>query len=120
MAGRFPLYTDADIAGPVIEALQKAGWDVLRAVDAHPEATKDPIHFEHAARDGRVLVTNDRRIESLAHNWLEQGKPFRGMICWPQSHYARMTAGDFLEAFEELAHQDDPIAYPIVHITPRK
>jgi len=92
----------------------------LRAVDAHPEATKDPVHFERAAREGRVLVSNDRRLEGYARTWLEQGEPFRGMICWPRAHYARMTAGDFLEAFEELARQDDPFAYPIVHITPKK
>jgi hypothetical protein len=120
VAGKFPLYTDADISGPVVEALQKAGWDVLRAVDAHPEATEDPVHFEHAAREGRVLVSNDRRFEGLARTSLEQGKSFRGMICWPQTHYARMSAGDFLEAFEELARQYDPFVYPIVHIKPKK
>ena len=120
MAGRFPLYTDADIHGPVVDALRRADWDVLRAVDAHPEATTDPVHFEHAARDGRVLVSNDRRLEGYARRWLEQGKPFRGVICWPRAHYARMTAGDFLEAFEELARQDDPFVYPIIHIKPKK
>ena len=103
MAGRFPLYTDADISGPVVEALQRAGWDLVRAVDTHPEATKDPVHFEHAAREGRVLVSNDRRLEGLARTWLTQGKPFRGMICWPQVHSGRMKPGDFLEALEELA-----------------
>ena len=120
MAGRFPLYTDADINGPVVEALQRAGWDVLRAVDAHPEATKDPVHFEHAAREGRIFVSNDRRLEGLAHTWLKKGRSFRGMICWPRAHYARMVPGDFVEALEELAGQDDPFIYPIVHIKPKK
>ena len=120
MAGRFPLYTDADVSGPVVEALQRAGWEVLRAVDAHPESTKDPVHFEHAAKDGRILVSNDRRFEGLARSWLEQGKTFRGMICWPRAHYARMTPGDFVEAFEDLARQEDPFVYPIVHIKPKK
>ena len=31
MAGRFPLYTDADIHGPVVKALVSADWDVVRA-----------------------------------------------------------------------------------------
>jgi hypothetical protein len=121
VAGRFPLYTDADIHGPVVEALQDVGWDVLRAVDAFPEGTKDPIHFERAAHEDRVLVTNDRRFEPIAHAWLAEGRAFRGMVCWARSHYARMSAGDFLEAFEQLAARDDPFgAYPIIHIHPKR
>lgn len=32
MAGRFRLYTDADIHGPFVHALKRAGWDLVRAV----------------------------------------------------------------------------------------
>jgi hypothetical protein len=118
---RFPLYTDADIHGPVVEALKQADWDVLRAIDALPEGTKDPIHFERAAQENRVLLTNDRRMEPIAHAWLAEGRAFRGLICWPRSHYALMSAGDFVEAFEELAGQDDPFqVYPIVHLRVRR
>ncbi len=99
MAGRFPLYTDADINGPVVDALQRAGWDVLRAVDAYPDATKDPVHFEHAAREGRIFVPNDRRLESLAHSWLGEGKPFRGMICWPRAPLRQDDARGFCRGF---------------------
>ena len=45
-AGRFPLYTDADVKGPLVKALVSRGWDIVRAVDVHPEKTNDPIHFE--------------------------------------------------------------------------
>ena len=34
MAGRFPLYADADVRGPFIKALKNAGWDVVRAYAA--------------------------------------------------------------------------------------
>jgi hypothetical protein len=78
VTGRFPLYTDADIHGPVVDALIDAGWDVLRAIDALPEGTPDPIHFERAAREGRVYVANDRRIEPIAYDWLRRGQAFRG------------------------------------------
>jgi hypothetical protein len=40
VAGRFSLYTDADVDGPVVKALQSAGWDVLRAIDAYREETQ--------------------------------------------------------------------------------
>jgi hypothetical protein len=45
VSGRFPLYTDADVQGQCIKALQQAGWDVLRAIDAFPEKTEDLSHF---------------------------------------------------------------------------
>ena len=69
MAGRFSLYTDADIQGAVVKALSKAGWDVVRAIDEFPEGTDDPIHFARAAELGRALVTLVRwcqdNLESL-------------------------------------------------------
>ncbi len=42
MAVRFPLYTDADIRGQVIEGLIRKGWDLVRAVDIFPQKTNDP------------------------------------------------------------------------------
>jgi len=53
VAGRFPLYTDADVHGPIVTGLVDRGWDVLRAVDAHPQGTDDEVHFETAA-NGRL------------------------------------------------------------------
>jgi hypothetical protein len=118
VAGRFPLYTDADIQGPLVDGLRAAGWDVVRAIEIFPEKTKDPVHFAEAARLGRVLVTNDRRIPPIAYAWLAEGKRFPGLITWPQSHYSHGRVGAFLHAFEELAQQDDPFGnYPIIHIT---
>ena len=120
MAGRFPLYTDADVRGPVIEALISRGWDVVRAIDAFPEGTFDWVHFEHAARLDRVLVANDRHMKAMAERWCAEGRSFRGLIWWPMETYACMTAGQFLERFEALAAQEQPFApgYPIVVINP--
>ena len=120
MAGRFPLYTDADVRGPLIHALRANGWDVLRAIEAFPEKTADPIHFERAARLGRVLVSNDEYQLLLAIQWLASGRGFAGLVTWPQAHYSRASVGDFVRAFERLAAQDDPLAnYPIIHLAPR-
>jgi hypothetical protein len=120
VAGRFTLYTDEDLNGPVVDALQDAGWDLVRAIDLYPEGTPDAVHFERAARDRRALVTNDRRITAIGHAWLGEGRPFRGLICWPRAHYKRMSPRDFVDSFEELAQQDNPFAYPIIHIKPRR
>ena len=45
MAGRFPLYTDAEVKGTLVDALVAAGWDMRRAIDLFPEKTQDPVHF---------------------------------------------------------------------------
>ena len=120
MAGRFPLYTDTDVDGPVVKALKIVGWDVLRGIEAYPEKTSDLVHFQRAAQEGRVLVSNDTDMLVLAEQWFAEGRPFAGLIWWPRGHYRRMSPGDFCDAFEELAAQDDPFgAYSIVHLKPR-
>jgi hypothetical protein len=120
MAGRFPLYTDADVLGALVLALKRRGWDVVRAVDQYPEGTDDDVHFEHAAREGRVLVAADEDQELRAIRWLVEGRPFRGLITWERAHERRMSAGDFLRRFDELAEMQDPFSsYPIVYIKPK-
>lgn len=85
MAGRFRLYTDADIHGPFVHALRRAGWDLVRAVDLYPEGQDDRTHFERAAREGRVLVSNDLDQLRIAQEWILAGRPFPGLITWPKA-----------------------------------
>ena len=119
MAGRFPLYTDADIYGPLVDGLIDRGWDVARAVKTRAEGEDDIVHFTLAAEQGRVLVAHDRHQRQIALDWIDAGKPFRGYITWKQKHHERMSVGDFLAAFEVLAAEDDPFAYLIRYITPK-
>ena len=119
MAGRFPLYTDADLHGPLVDGPIDRGWDVLRAVDAYPEGTDDRTHFERAVEEKRVLVAYDVHQRKIALEWVEGGRPFPGLITWRQKHHERLTVGDILEAFESLAAEDDPFAYPIRYLTPK-
>jgi len=119
VAGRFRLYTDTDVNGPVVKALRAAEWDILRGIDAYPERTRDHIHFARAAQEERVLVSNDIDMKAIAEAWFLDGRSFPGLAWWPRSHYAVMSPGDFVTAFEELARRDDPFAaYPIAHIKP--
>jgi hypothetical protein len=121
VAGRFPLYTDADVDGPVVKALRAAAWDVLRGIDAYPERTRDHIHFARAAQERRVLVSNDIDMKAIAEAWFLEGRSFPGLVWWPRRHYETMSPGDFVAAFEELAGEDDAFAgYPIVHIKPKR
>lgn len=119
MAGYFPLYTDADIQAAVVKALVQAGWDILRAIDAYAEGTEDLTHFERAIALGRVLVSNDDDQRQLARRFYREGRPFPGLIWWPQSQYQRMRPGDVVRRFEEYAAQGAPFAaYPILQLEP--
>jgi hypothetical protein len=101
----------------VILPLKTAGWDILRAIEAFPEGTLDPIHFEGAVELGRVLLTNDEGQRQRGRDWYVNGLAFPGMIWWPQVDYSGKTPGDFLKAFEELAARDNPFSpYPILYL----
>lgn len=118
MAGRFPLYTDADVHGPLVDALIRRGWDVVRAIDTFPEGTDDPPHFEEAVRLGRVMVANDSDMKALAERWLDESRAFPGLVWWPRKQYARMSISDIVAVFEELARRNEPFAYRIFHLKP--
>jgi hypothetical protein len=93
VAGRFPLYTDADVRGPLIKALRKLGWDIVRAVDTYPEKTVDPVHFERAVEMGRVLVSHDEGQQLRAVSWHAEGRALPGLITWRQDIYNLMSPG---------------------------
>jgi hypothetical protein len=77
VAGRFPIYADADVRGPLIKALTKAGWDVVRAIDLYPERSSDLTHFERAVAMGRILVTNDEDQEQPRTSGIGKAGLFR-------------------------------------------
>jgi predicted nuclease of predicted toxin-antitoxin system len=117
--GRFPLFTDENIDGPIIRGLRQRGWDVLHATRELGEETKDEPLFRLAASLGRVFVSTDRHMLQLAKKWLEVNRPFR-MIWWEQNQTHRVHLSVVLDAFEDLAAQDDVFAYPIAYLKLRK
>lgn len=116
---RFPVYTDADIHGPIVGALIERGWDVIRAVDAKPEKTADLVHFELSVTLGRVLISNDKHMKGIAERWIEDGRSFPGLIWWPRKSYAVMSNAEILDGLEELTTKVDAFLYPIEFIKPR-
>ena len=118
MAGRFPLYTDEDVHGHVVELLLHRGWDLVRAVERHPQGTEDPTHFVQAVKEKRVLITNDQPSVKTAHQWLREGRAFPGVVTWPPRHYARMSIGEIVDKIEALAAEKAPFDYPIRYIRP--
>ncbi len=62
-----------------------------------------------------MLVSNDRPMEAIASRWLAEGRPFRGLVLWPQEHYKRMTYGDLAARTEALT---EPFPHPVMYIKP--
>ena len=111
MAG-FPLLTDENVDGPVIEGLRKRGWDVMHATEEFGEKTRDAPLFEYAAQTGRVLVSTDDDMLAEAKTWLEQGRAFR-LIWWEQKKTQRVRTSIVLDAFDAVAANPNAFAYPI-------
>ena len=115
MPGRFSLFTDENIDGPIIRGLRQRGWDVQHATKELGEETKDAPLFHLAASLDRVFVSTDKDMLRLAKDWLSAGRPFR-MVWWEQSETQRIHLSVVLDAFEDLAAKDRPFVYPIAYL----
>ena len=101
----------------MVEGLLRRGWDAVRTVDVHGEGIRDPPLFASVAERGRVFVTNDGPLHQVALEWLRAGRSFR-MVYWPKNDDQRYSVGQILDAFEELAREEDPFRYPIYYLRP--
>jgi hypothetical protein len=118
VARGFAVFTDNHVQQAVVDGLRADGWDVVRAIDVFPERTVDAVLLEHAAKEGRVFVSNDEDLLAIAAAWLDAGRSFPGLVYWHEDDYAVMTTGEILSAFEALARKL-PFAYPVHFVTPR-
>jgi hypothetical protein len=77
------LASDADVGGAIIRGLRRRepAIDLLRSQDFLPKGTPDPEVLQWAARDGRVLVSNDRKtMIGFAYARIAAGEPLPGVI----------------------------------------
>jgi PIN like domain len=109
---RFALLTDEHSPKALVKALRAHGWQVVRVEDEPGlgKGASDDFVFRYAAAKGWVWLSRDERATQIPKRWLNEGRSFRGMICWPQRHDRRMTLGDVVRAIEALAAEDDPFA----------
>lgn len=116
MAGVFPpLLTDENVDGPLIDGLRARGWDVVRSIDVVGKSAQDTRIFEHAAHEGRVLVTGDQDHLVLGTVWAREGRPFR-MVFLEQPTIEKILVSPVLDAFEELATRPNLFACPIEYL----
>jgi predicted nuclease of predicted toxin-antitoxin system len=96
----WPLYMDHHVPWPVTSALRQRGYDVLTAAEDQAAERDDEILLERATQQGRILVTQDRDLLSLADAWRGEQKPFAGIV---YSRQQRLNYSELIEWIELVA-----------------
>lgn len=115
MPGRFPLFTDENVDGPIIRGLRQRGWDVQHATEEFGEKTSDTPLLEHASRLGRVMASTDKHLLRIGRRWAKEGRAFR-LIWWEQKETQRILVSVVLDAFDDLAAKEHAFLYPIEYL----
>jgi hypothetical protein len=96
VARGFPVLADNHLQQAVVDGLLAEGWDVVRAIDVFPEGTEDEVLFGHAAKEGRVFVTNDASalialggIDRIRPPALQSAQLYTRVGVWPRSSRER-------------------------------
>jgi len=114
----WPLYMDHHVPGPVTSALRRRGYDVLTAAEDQAEERDVEILLARATQQGRVFVTQDRDLLSLAQVWREEGKPFFGIV---YSRQQRVSYSEMIEWLELVAStlREDEVRNQVIFVPMR-
>lgn len=103
------LASDADVHGDVIRGLQRRQpkIDLIRVQDALPEGAADQDVLAWAAREGRVLITNDRNtMVGFAAERITAGESLPGLIVTSIEQSIGSTIEDILLLVECLTDEE--------------
>jgi predicted nuclease of predicted toxin-antitoxin system len=79
-------YLDEHLSGRIAAAARKADVDAVAADELHLLGISDRAHLLIAAREGRCLVTQDRRdFLRLTTEFMQEGRPHAGILLVPAS-----------------------------------
>jgi predicted nuclease of predicted toxin-antitoxin system len=100
------LYLDDDTAADVlVQLLRRAGHDVRLPADLAARGEEDPVHFRHAIREGRILVSKNYNDFKLLHDLIiEAGGHHPGLTVIRQDNDATrdLTPRGILRAITNL------------------
>ena len=77
------LLSDEDVHDDIIRGLRRRepSLDIIRAIDAGLDHTKDPIILEWAATDGQILITGDlNTMVGFAWARVNTARPMPGVL----------------------------------------
>jgi hypothetical protein len=101
------ILTDEDVPGDIVRGLRQRqpGLDVVRNQEVGLRSAADPDVLEWAAREGRQVVSRDRRtMTAHAADRVAHGLPMPGLFILPE----RMPIGQAILELELLALARDP------------
>src|SRR5690349_17855967 len=101
------LITDEHIHGKIVQGLRarEPTLDVVRVQDVGLSGAEDPTILEWAAREGRVLVTQDvSTIPDFARQRLDAGLPMSGIFLLRR----KLTIGQAIDELLMLALCSEP------------
>jgi len=103
----WPLYMDHHVPWAITSALRQRGYDVLTAAEDQTQERDDDVLIERATQLGRIFVTRDRDLLSLAHQWREQQRPFFGVVFSRQQQLSYSEMIEWLELVATTLREDE-------------
>ncbi len=103
----WPLYMDHHVPWPVTLALRQRGYDVRTAAEDQAAERDDDILLERATEQGRIFVTHDRDLLSLAELWREEQKSFFGIVYSRQQRLRYSELIEWLELVASVLREDE-------------
>ena len=103
------LASDADVHGDILRGLRRRlpNIDLARTQDALPEGTSDPEVLAWAAKENRVLITNDRNtMVDFAFRRVRDGDSVPGLIVTTNEQSIGAAINDILLIAEEMPEQE--------------
>lgn len=97
------IVADENIVAAVVARLRDDGWDVVWIAEVSP-SIQDADVLEHAVRESRVLLTDDKDFGELV---VREGRPHCGVVLlrlhgMVPAERAALVSGVFATLFEEL------------------
>jgi hypothetical protein len=93
-------FLDHNVDPAVARGLQRRGIDVITAREDGRAATPDEDLIQRATELGRVLVSHDADMPTIAARWQASGQYFSGIIYTKQR---RLTVGQLVAELEIIA-----------------
>ena len=94
------LYMDHHVHGAITAALRQREVDVLTCQDDGTVRWPDDRLLERATGLGRVLFSQDDDLLAAAHERLQTGQPFAGLI---YGHQLKLTIGQAIRDLQLMA-----------------
>jgi hypothetical protein len=96
---------DHHVPTAISTELRRRGVDVLTAQEDGSDRLDDDLLLERAGQLGRVLFSQDRDLLRIAHEWLQAGRDFNGVV---YAHQLSITIGQAIYDLELISQALDP------------